>query len=39
VRFIHLNHTNPCLDPASPEAAQVRAAGFRVAEEGETLAL
>jgi pyrroloquinoline quinone biosynthesis protein B len=35
VRFVHLNHTNPALDPASPEAARVRAAGMAVATEGE----
>ncbi|MCE2882691.1 MAG: MBL fold metallo-hydrolase [Planctomycetaceae bacterium] len=35
VRFIHLNHTNPALDPASPQAAAIRAAGMRVAEQGE----
>jgi pyrroloquinoline quinone biosynthesis protein B len=35
VRFVHLNHTNPALDPASDAAARVRAAGFRVAAEGD----
>ncbi len=35
VRFTHLNHTNPLLDPASPEAQAVRAAGCAVATEGE----
>lgn len=33
VRFIHLNHTNPLLDDASP----VERRGFRVAREGETV--
>lgn len=33
VHFIHLNHTNPALDPSSPEAAMVRVAGFHVATE------
>ena len=35
VRFIHLNHTNPALDPASDAARTIRDAGMRVAEEGE----
>ena len=35
VRFIHLNHTNPLLDPGSAEAAQVAAAGASIAVEGE----
>jgi pyrroloquinoline quinone biosynthesis protein B len=35
VRFVHLNHTNPALDPASPQSAEVAAAGSRVAAEGE----
>ncbi|MFZ5475703.1 MAG: MBL fold metallo-hydrolase [Myxococcota bacterium] len=39
VRFVHLNHTNPCLDPGSPESAAVRAAGMRIAEEGEVFEL
>jgi pyrroloquinoline quinone biosynthesis protein B len=34
VVFIHLNHTNPLVDPASPESIAIRAAGFRIAEEG-----
>lgn len=37
VRLIHLNHTNPLLDPASPERREAEARGFRVAEEGSTL--
>lgn len=37
--FIHLNHTNPALDPASKEAARVRDAGFKVAYEGMALSL
>ncbi len=39
VRFIHLNHTNPALDPDSAEARAVIAAGFKLAQEGETLCL
>lgn len=39
VRFVHLNHTNPALDPASDAARAIRDAGMRVADEGgiETL--
>jgi pyrroloquinoline quinone biosynthesis protein B len=39
VRFLHLNHTNPVLDPASPQRRDLEAKGFRIAEEGETLTL
>jgi pyrroloquinoline quinone biosynthesis protein B len=39
VRFIHLNHTNPALDPASAARAEIEARGFRVAEEGERVGL
>jgi pyrroloquinoline quinone biosynthesis protein B len=39
VRFLHLNHTNPALDPASPESLAIAAAGFRVAVQGERVAL
>ncbi len=35
VRFIHLNHTNPLLDPQSAASAEVTARGFAVAREGE----
>lgn len=35
VRFIHLNHTNPALDPASEAVRRIRDAGMRVAAEGE----
>lgn len=38
VRFIHLNHTNPALDPSSDAARVIRDAGMRVAEEGEIVA-
>ena len=37
--FIHFNHSNPLIDPASEAADQVRAAGFRVAERGMKLDL
>jgi len=39
VYFIHFNHTNPLLNPASPERAEVLRQGFRVAEEGLVLDL
>ncbi|MDP2315003.1 MAG: MBL fold metallo-hydrolase [Pseudomonadota bacterium] len=39
VRFTHLNHTNPVLDPTSPEARAVVAAGMSVAWEGERFEL
>jgi pyrroloquinoline quinone biosynthesis protein B len=39
VYFIHFNHTNPLLNPASPERAEVLRRGFRVADEGLELAL
>ncbi len=35
IRFIHLNHTNPALDPNSAAARAVRSAGFAVANELE----
>ena len=37
--FIHLNHSNPALDPASDARATVEARGFRVAAFGEEIAL
>lgn len=39
VRFLHLNHTNPALDPAGDAARRIREAGHRVAEEGERIEL
>jgi pyrroloquinoline quinone biosynthesis protein B len=39
VRFIHLNHTNPLLDPSSEASDAVRDAGFGVAREGDVLPL
>jgi len=39
VLFIHLNHSNPALDPRSPARQSIEAAGFRVAEEGEEIPL
>jgi pyrroloquinoline quinone biosynthesis protein B len=35
VRFIHFNHSNPVLDPQSPETDKVRDAGHQLAMEGE----
>jgi pyrroloquinoline quinone biosynthesis protein B len=35
VRFIHLNHTNPALDPESAARRAIEAAGFGVAGEGQ----
>lgn len=39
VRFIHLNHTNPALRPESPAARAIEQSGFRIAIEGERVAL
>ena len=39
VVFTHLNHSNPAADPGSPQAARVRAAGMRVAAEGQAFSL
>jgi pyrroloquinoline quinone biosynthesis protein B len=39
IRFVHLNHTNPALDPASGAARAITAAGLRVAVEGERIEL
>ncbi|MHC5038004.1 MAG: MBL fold metallo-hydrolase [Planctomycetota bacterium] len=39
VRFIHLNHTNPLLDPSSCARRAVEDAGFGVAEEKESFPL
>ncbi|MCZ6652616.1 MAG: MBL fold metallo-hydrolase [Planctomycetota bacterium] len=35
IRFIHLNHTNPALDPDSAAARAIHSAGFAVANELE----
>jgi pyrroloquinoline quinone biosynthesis protein B len=39
IRFIHINRTNPVGWPDTPERAQVEAAGFRVADQGERVGL
>ncbi|MCA9279805.1 MAG: pyrroloquinoline quinone biosynthesis protein PqqB [Phycisphaeraceae bacterium] len=35
IRFIHLNHTNPAIDPDSSERRMIERAGYHVAEQGE----
>ena len=35
VRFIHLNHTNPALDPDGDTRREIEERGFHVADEGE----
>jgi pyrroloquinoline quinone biosynthesis protein B len=35
--FVHINNTNPILDEASPQFAEVQAAGWEVAKDGWTL--
>ncbi len=35
IRFIHLNHTNPALDPDSAASREIAAAGLKVARQGE----
>jgi len=39
IRFIHLNHTNPALESGGPATRAIEAAGLRVAQEGEQVAL
>ena len=39
VRFVHLNHTNPALDPASRASEAIDTAGFGVARRGEQTSL
>lgn len=39
VRFIHLNHTNPALNPSSKARLEIVKNGFRVAKEGERIEL
>lgn len=39
VIFIHFNHTNPVMQPDSPQRQEVLDAGFGVAEEGDVLLL
>jgi pyrroloquinoline quinone biosynthesis protein B len=37
--FVHLNNSNPAVDPESPEAAEARAAGWEIARDGMEIAL
>lgn len=39
IRFIHLNHSNPALDPDSAARQVILQAGMSVAEQGEIVAL
>jgi pyrroloquinoline quinone biosynthesis protein B len=39
VRLIHLNHSNPALDPASDAAREIVRRGFAVAAEGDEIEL
>lgn len=39
VIFIHMNHTNPLLIEGSPQQAEVKRRGFRIAREGMRLGL
>ncbi len=39
LRFLHINHTNPLLDPASVAWREVHERGYRVAVEGEEIVL
>jgi pyrroloquinoline quinone biosynthesis protein B len=37
--FVHLNNSNPAVDPGSPQAAEARAAGWEIAHDGMEIAL
>lgn len=39
VLFIHLNHSNPALEPESPARREIERRGFAVAAEGQEIAL
>jgi pyrroloquinoline quinone biosynthesis protein B len=39
IHFIHMNHTNPLLDPESAPSREVEEKGYRVAREGMTFGL
>jgi pyrroloquinoline quinone biosynthesis protein B len=39
IHFIHMNHTNPVLDPDSRERKAVEALGMRIAKEGDVISL
>jgi pyrroloquinoline quinone biosynthesis protein B len=34
-RYVHINNTNPVLDPTSPQRGEIRQLGLEVAEDGE----
>src|SRR5690606_25725288 len=36
--YVHLNNSNPLVDPASPERAQAQAAGWQVGHDGMEIA-
>lgn len=37
IRFLHLNHTNPAINPTSQASHRITKAGFHVAQQGERL--
>ena len=37
--FVHINNTNPVLDPASPSGAAAEAAGWTIGQDGMEFAL
>jgi hypothetical protein len=37
--FIHMNHTNPALQPGTETSRRIRARGFNVAREGDCFSL
>ncbi len=39
IRFIHLNHTNPAIDPGGDTRREIERRGFNVADEGEQVDL
>ena len=39
IHFIHMNHTNPLLNPNSPESKKVEALGFNIARTGDRFTL
>lgn len=39
IHFIHLNHTNPLLDPQSDAQKEVEEAGYKLAKEGQLIKL
>ena len=36
--YVHLNNSNPLVDPASPERAQAQAAGWQIGHDGMEIA-